>query len=265
MTSPHDPYQRGYGPPDDDDPRRTNVYGGQPGQPTGNIYGSPPSGPPQQGWAPQPGQPYGYPQPPAYGLPPTKKSGGKIALILIGAIVGVCLLLGIVGAVLSSGGSGTDTASGPDTGSSTPAGSKTGSADAGDNTTDLNRPVRDGKFEFTVKSVICGKSRVGSEYLNKTAQGQFCLVAVTVKNIGDKAQTFSDFGQKAYNSAGQEYEADSAAAVYVNAKNQTFLQTINPGNTVTGTIVFDLPQGQKIATLELHDSPFSGGVDVKLG
>lgn len=127
MTSPHDPYQRGHG-PHDDDPRRTNVYGGQPGQPTGNVYGTPTSGPPQQpqygagqpqqNWgAQQPGQPYGqpqqpygptvgYPQPPAYGPPPKKKSGGKIALVVIGAIVGLCLVGGLISVVAGHGNSG---------------------------------------------------------------------------------------------------------------------------------------------------------------
>src|SRR5262245_21771627 len=48
------------------------------------------------------------------------------------------------------------------------------------------QPVRDGKFEFTVQSVKCGVSQVGEDPLTKTAQGQFCLVTISVKNIGDK-------------------------------------------------------------------------------
>jgi hypothetical protein len=33
---------------------------------------------------------------------------------------------------------------------------------------------------------------------------------------------------------------------------------------VTGTLVFDVPKGTKPSKLELHDSPFSGGVEVQL-
>jgi hypothetical protein len=46
--------------------------------------------------------------------------------------------------------------------------------------------------------------------------------------------------------------------------NQTFLNNINPGNEVTGTLVFDVPAGVELAALELHDSLFSGGVKVAL-
>jgi hypothetical protein len=46
---------------------------------------------------------------------------------------------------------------------------------------------------------------------------------------------------------------------------QTFLNDINPGNAVDGTFVFDVAKGTKIAQLELHDSPFSGGVKVNVG
>src|SRR6266536_106932 len=44
-----------------------------------------------------------------------------------------------------------------------------------------------------------------------------------------------------------------------------FLTDINPGNTVRALILFDLPKGDKAVKAELHDSPFSGGVTVRLG
>src|SRR6476660_1315665 len=34
----------------------------------------------------------------------------------------------------------------------------------------INKPVRDGKFEFTVKNVKCGISKVGNKYLSTKAQ-----------------------------------------------------------------------------------------------
>lgn len=45
----------------------------------------------------------------------------------------------------------------------------------------------------------------------------------------------------------------------------TLLNDINPGNQVTGVVVFDIPKNVKLTRLELHDSPFSGGVPVSLG
>jgi hypothetical protein len=127
----------------------------------------------------------------------------------------------------------------------------------------IGQPARDGKFEFVVKQVKCGVSKVGGD-LGETAQGQFCLVTVNVKNIGKEAQMFSDGNQKAFAANGTEYSADTAAAIYANKNAETFLNEINPGNQVTGVLVFDIPKNVKLTKLELHDSAFSGGVAVQL-
>ncbi|MGC5307669.1 DUF4352 domain-containing protein [Micromonospora zamorensis] len=132
-------------------------------------------------------------------------------------------------------------------------------------TAKIGQPARDGKFEFTVKSAKCGVAKVGSEPLAQKAQGQFCLVTVNVKNIGKEAQMFDGSSQKAYAADGTEYSADSGAAIYANKNAETFLNDINPGNQVNGLVVFDIPKNVKLTKLELHDSMFSGGVDVTLG
>jgi hypothetical protein len=128
----------------------------------------------------------------------------------------------------------------------------------------VGQPVRDGKFEFTVQSVKCGVGQVGEEPLTKPAQGQFCLVTVKVKNIGDKPQTLSDSDQKGFGADGKEYQTDTAAGIYANPNSDVFLTQINPGNEVTGVLVFDIPKDGKLAKLELHDSPFSGGATVQV-
>ncbi|MCZ7422946.1 DUF4352 domain-containing protein [Verrucosispora sp. WMMA2121] len=132
-------------------------------------------------------------------------------------------------------------------------------------TAKIGDPARDGKFEFTVKSSKCGVRKVGSDLLGATAQGQFCLITVKVKNIGKEAQMFDGSSQKAYAADGTEYSADGTAGLYANENAETFLNDINPGNQVTGVVVFDIPKKVKLTKLELHDSPFSGGVEVSLG
>nr|WP_084699215.1 DUF4352 domain-containing protein [Actinoplanes globisporus] len=87
---------------------------------------------------------------------------------------------------------------------------------------------------------------------------------VSVKNIGDEARTFDGGAQKALDGNNVQYSNDGAAELYVNSGAQTFLEQINPGNTVKGTLVFDVPSGTKLTALELHDSYFSGGVKVQL-
>ncbi|SCF16333.1 protein of unknown function (DUF4352) [Micromonospora viridifaciens] len=131
-------------------------------------------------------------------------------------------------------------------------------------TAKIGQPARDGKFEFTVKSSKCGVAKIGNDMLGAKAQGQFCLVTVNVKNIGKEPQTLSDANQKAYAADGTEYSTDSGAAIYANKDQQTLFNEINPGNEVTGVLVFDIPKKVKLAKLELHDSVFSGGVEVSL-
>ncbi|GIF04218.1 DUF4352 domain-containing protein [Actinoplanes siamensis] len=228
-----------------------------PGQP---AFGAPP------GYPPAPGQPaFGAPPgfPPA--VPPKKKKWPWFA-----AGGGVLALLACIGAF--SGGDTTETAAtGNDEAVVAEAADKPAeSKAAGPAATKapakpgIGDPVRDGKLEFTITKMSCGKTTVGSEYLNKKAQGQFCLISLTVKNIGKEAQTFAGSVQKAYDAKGTEFSNDTAAEIYANADAQTFLNDINPGNAVTGNLIFDVPKSTKLTRIELHDSFFSGGVEVQL-
>lgn len=131
-------------------------------------------------------------------------------------------------------------------------------------TAKIGQAARDGKFEFTVKSARCGVTKIGPDLAGEKAQGQFCLITVIVKNIGKEAQMLADSSQKAYAADGTEYSTDTGAGIYANENAATFLNEINPGNQVTGVLVFDIPKKVKLARLELHDSPFSGGVTVAL-
>jgi hypothetical protein len=172
-------------------------------------------------------------------------------------------LLGIVVLVIvvsATGGGGTDTNSNNnDGGTSVKTESKETVAKIGE-------PARDGKFEFTVKGVTCGKETVGTnEYLTKKAQGQYCLMDLTVKNIGNEKQSLLSSDQKLFNKDGQEYSADDIATMYNSEDStSTWYSDINPGNSVSGVIVFDIPKDQTPVSAELHDSAFSNGVKVNL-
>ena len=124
----------------------------------------------------------------------------------------------------------------------------------------INTPVRDGKFEFTVKGVECGKPSVGEGIVAVKAQGEFCVVSLSVKNIGDEAQSMSSSNQYLYNSEGQQYSATSTFSL----ENDLLYQSINPGNMVDGVILFDVTPGMSPSSIELHDGIFSDGVKVEL-
>ena len=122
--------------------------------------------------------------------------------------------------------------------------------------------VKDGKFSFTVTKVKCGIPSVGGQYGTK-AQGQFCKVSMTVKNHSGEPKYFFDDDQLAFDAKGNRFSTDSTAEIY-DADSEMWLENINPGNSVKGNIYFDIPKGTKLVKLELHDSAFSGGVDVVL-
>ena len=130
----------------------------------------------------------------------------------------------------------------------------------------IGQEADDGNFAFTVTSIKCGEPNVtdSSGYLTKTAQGQYCLLNLSVKNIGNKAQTLDSMSQYLYNSSNQKYSSDNEATIYENPTNGTFLNSVNPGNVVNGIVVFDVPKGATPVTAELHDSSLSGGVKVNL-
>lgn len=123
--------------------------------------------------------------------------------------------------------------------------------------------VRDGKFEFKVTKVKTGVKQVGDSMFGQKAQGQFVMISMTVKNIGDEAQTLDGSSQTMFDAKGRKFSADSGAAIYLGDSN-SFLNDINPGNSVKGVVIFDVPKTVKPVKLELHDSVFSGGVDVSL-
>lgn len=176
----------------------------------------------------------------------------KILTVILGFIV-----LGVI--VSAAGGSDSNKSASTGSGSSVKTESKETVAKVGE-------PARDGKFEFTVKSVTCGKSSVGTnQYLTKTAQGQYCLMDLTIKNIGNEKQSLLSSDQKLFNAAGQEYSADDTATMYNSTDTaSTWYNDINPGNSVSGVIVFDLPKDQTPVSAELHDSAFSNGIKVTL-
>lgn len=128
----------------------------------------------------------------------------------------------------------------------------------------IGSKVRDGKFEFVVTKVAPGGKEIGSDFLKETAQGTFQLVSITVSNIGKEPQTLFDSNQKIIDDKGREFEPNSMAAMALDNNEDVWIKPINPGNSVKGVLVYDMPDGAVPVTIELHDSAFSGGVKVAL-
>lgn len=175
---------------------------------------------------------------------------------ILTAILAVIILAALVNAM---GGSKTNTTS--DSKSSSKSSQNSSNSNP---TAKVGEAVRDGKFEFVVKGLECGKPTVGAnEYITKTAQGQYCLLSVTVKNIGNEKQSLFSANQKLLNGK-VEYSADDTATLYAAPQGSSWYSDINPGNSVEGTIVFDVPKDVTPTVAELHDSAYSGGAKVNL-
>jgi Domain of unknown function (DUF4352) len=191
-------------------------------------------------------QPHQQPQAPT----PQKKGKTKWILLLVVAVV-------VIVSVTQAGGGESPSGSAPASGDS----SSSDTAQA----VGLNQPVRDGKFEFTVTNMDCSQNTLGTAPVSTQANGVFCLVSVAVANIGDEAQTLDAMSQVAYDAQNREYSTDIEAAFYLENGGDALFNQLNPGSSVNGVLVFDVPAGTQLTTLELHDSALSGGVTVKLG
>jgi hypothetical protein len=138
------------------------------------------------------------------------------------------------------------------------------------NSTDTGAPagigdqVQDGAFAFTVTKVETGREALGDGFLRSEAQGSYVLVHVTVTNIGTESAMFTSANQTLLDAQGREFEADAGAAMMNVPDSESFLTDINPGNTVDGVLVFDVPQGLTPAAIELRESMFSDGATVAL-
>ncbi|GCE77652.1 DUF4352 domain-containing protein [Cellulomonas biazotea] len=247
-------------------------------------YNPPPNWPaPPAGWTPPPGwqpEPSWGPAPEGWQLwVDDDKRPGWFARhkVLTGLGVGVAVLVVAIGA--SGGGDDAKEAAVPEQAASEPAapavpekpaqetapeeGPEVAPVEEAPALAPLGTPVRDGKFEFVVHGTECGVTTVGDEFLNQTAQGEYCLVRMSVTNIGDESQYFFGDNQEARNDAGQEFSSDSTAAIYLE-NSDSWMSEINPGNAVEAVVVFDVPPGTALASIDLHDSAFSGGVEASL-
>jgi hypothetical protein len=128
----------------------------------------------------------------------------------------------------------------------------------------IGQPATDEAYQFTVTKIKCGVARVGDQYLSERAQGQFCLISLRVKNVGDSAINFSAENQALFDTKGNDHSPDDAAWIYLD--NAGIYQEINPGNTLKTTVPFDIPKSAKPDYLLLKAGTFgfAEGVRVKV-
>ncbi|MEV0984482.1 DUF4352 domain-containing protein [Brevibacterium sp. NPDC049920] len=268
-------------PPQPGHPGGHHPHAGGPHDPQGPPrppYGHPvPSGQQPWGAGPQPG-PNGYGMPPGapHPAPPKRKSIFKRWWFWVGVVV----LLVIVGSCAGGGGeqqasdAGQDAAGEQDVEQRAPAEEEGGGEDAAEDaaaaeapeekSAGIGEPVASGDFEVTVSDVESGVSSVGDDMFGAEAQGQFVVVSMEVTNVGDSPVMFFSSDVELTDAEGRTYAADEGSAMYLEDSN-SFLEEINPGNTVDGIVLFDVPEGVEPDTLVFRGGLFDEPIEIAIG
>jgi len=124
--------------------------------------------------------------------------------------------------------------------------------------------VRDGKFSFKVRSVDCGVKTISDSISTETALGKFCIVRLSILNIGKVANIIETSSQRLLDSTGKNYEPQSSAGETLPGNDSFDGLNLNPGLSANGAIVFDVPKSVTPIAIELHDGMFSTGQQVSL-
>jgi hypothetical protein len=195
------------------------------------------------------------------GAPPRKRRTGRWVLLYL-AIAFVVVI--IIGQLTGGGDNQNQPAAGGSTGDS---GTAAQPAPAGQGAVGLGSVARDGDFAFRVKGIDCGRAAANAVYNAPDFTGTLppgskeCIVELRVTDDKGEAQTFFDSNQTAIDARGHQLTADDNGIYLTGDKDDTQL---NPGVSITALVPYNLPRGDRITALELHDSEFSGGVRVQL-
>lgn len=118
----------------------------------------------------------------------------------------------------------------------------------------------DGPLSFTVDGVEIGPKVVMSDApLEKTANGVYMVVHMTVANVGTEPAPFVATFQK-LQASGVIYPLADEATAYLGGT----AATLDPGATTVVSIAFDVPQGSVPELIELHGEPGGPGIQVPL-
>lgn len=121
-------------------------------------------------------------------------------------------------------------------------------------TATIGEPATAGDMQFTVASMECGLDTIGAGPENpftEEASGQFCVLDLTVENVGDEAVQLSASNQHIYDSDERQF---SSEAGYALALDSPLFEQINPGTNFEGQIAFDVPADASISYAEFADS-----------
>lgn len=110
-----------------------------------------------------------------------------------------------------------------------------------------------GNYEVRLNNVSVTKSAGDVQYgLGEAAKGIYYVVNVTMRNTSNSAVSLDASQFTIVDSNGNQYSADSSATIDLNSNNVSFsYDQVNPGESETGNVAFDVPLGLKDISLKV--------------
>ncbi|MED0707115.1 DUF4352 domain-containing protein [Aneurinibacillus aneurinilyticus] len=127
----------------------------------------------------------------------------------------------------------------------------------------MNEPVQVGKLTYIIHS-IDDKKEIGNAYLKKTTDNMFLIVNASIKNNDKESRIIDRNLFSIIDSEGRKYDAMPSVDSYVNDNVSFFLESVNPGLTRKGNIVFEVPPDIKGLKLEVTSGYALAGDETKL-
>lgn len=133
-------------------------------------------------------------------------------------------------------------------------------------TSKIGEQVQSGDLAFTVNGVKEYQS-LGNSFTSKDAQGVFKVVSLKIENVGKETKTIDSSMIKLMDSEGRTFERSidgQTAKGLSQGQVDLFLQQVQPGLSVNGEIVFDVPESAEGLVIELRGGLFATPAEVEL-
>lgn len=180
---------------------------------------------------------------------------------ILTGILALVLFFIVIGMIGSSGGSSvpsTQTGS-SDTNTTTEKAAPAPAAKIGDTVTDKD-------MAFAVTNFTTAKT-LGSSFTKKDAQGTFQVISLKITNQSKETKTIDSSMFQLTDSQGRTFDRSvegQSAQGFSEGGFDLFLQQVQPGLSVNGDIVFDIPADATGLQLIVKGSVFSSGKKIQL-
>ncbi len=122
----------------------------------------------------------------------------------------------------------------------------------------LGDEIQAGDFKWTITKSSTAKEigqDVAGTFFGEKADGIFIILEVDIENTGKTAQYLTDSFIKLVDDRGREFSPNTAAAIYIKPQGSALVfEQINPSIKKKGKIVYDVPEGLKVANVRISSN-----------